>query len=38
MDCYSCELWEQGEDGVCIHYINRDCPYSYNDEKEEHSE
>lgn len=33
MDCYYCELWEQGaEDGTCIHYVNKDCPYGYCDE------
>jgi hypothetical protein len=33
MDCYYCELWEQSaEDGTCIHYVNKDCPYGYCDE------
>lgn len=33
MDCYDCELWELGEeDGTCIHYVNKDCPYGYCDE------
>lgn len=33
IDCYDCELWEQGkEDGTCIHYINNDCPYGYYEE------
>lgn len=33
MDCYDCEFWELGkEDGTCIHYVNKDCPYGYYDE------
>lgn len=36
MDCYNCELWENGRyDGTCIHYVNKDCPYGYYDKEDE---
>jgi hypothetical protein len=35
MNCYDCELWEQGmEDGTCIHYLNNTCPYGYSRKKD----
>ena len=39
MNCYDCNLWEQGrDDGTCIHYINNDCPCGYHEEHEEDEE
>ena len=33
IECFDCELWEQGkDDGTCMHYLNKDCPYGYHDE------